>query len=280
MKRNKNNHKEYDRNSRRTTMFKQGNKVSVGKNNAFGGNPVKRIRDLRIIHDYMNFMSPKDHPLAVMMLYRKENSLFYERICSSICNETLYVEFGYLAERLYYEYQRRGIRSFSRVLNPTEKEAVLFLSNKYHLSDEAIRSIIKKSRSKPSENTNSIPALIHMPPKRIYLDNLTHQQQLELEQKNIDHMESVTVYDIEESQYQSEDDRQAAIESSKLYYDELRNQLSSLERRAKEEPDGKAFLTPPPPRPTYLHTILSSEAYQEYEHQKIKEYKKRNKSDK
>ncbi|WP_157800499.1 hypothetical protein [Serratia sp. TKO39] len=280
MKRNKNNHKEYDRNSRRTTMFKPGNKVSVGKNNASGGNPVKRIRDLRIIHDYINFMSTEGDPLAVMLLYRKENSVLYECICSSICNGTLYVEFGYLAEHLYYEYHRRGMKSFGRVLNPTEKEAVLFLSNKYHLSEEAIRSIMKKSRSRSLKNAELTPALIHIPPKRIYLNNLTHKQQLKFEQQNIDHMEAVTIHDIEESQYQSEDDRQAAIESSKLYYHGLRNHLASLERRAKEEPDGKAFLTPPLPRPTYLHTILNSESYQEYEDQKIKEYKKRNKSDK
>ncbi|CNE29865.1 hypothetical protein [Yersinia pseudotuberculosis] len=257
--------KKYDLNSRRTTTFQKGNKASTGKKNALGGNPNKRARDIEIAHDYVVFMSTEKEPLQVMMQYKGESLGWYVSICKSMCNDIAYIEFGYLIEHLHDEFHKRKMRTFGRNLNHTEKEAVTFLSEKYYLSQEAISSILSKYRTSLSEKGNAVSAIIHLSPKRIYLQDVTHQQHLESEYAHIDYMESVTISDIQEQQYKNEKDRQLDIENMKQHFNELRQALTQLERRAKEDPSGKAYINSSPPHTSHLHDVLRSKKHKDYE---------------
>ncbi len=266
--------KKYDINSRRTTTFQKGNKAATGKKNALGSSQNKRARDLEITHDYVVFMSQEKEPLKVMMQYKGEARGWYVRICESICSEIRYIEFGYLIRPLHEGFHKRKLKTFGRDLYPKEKEAMKYLSEKYHLSEEAIRTVIKNNRMLARNDIDTEQVKIQVPPKRIYLAQTTHQQHLVAAQECINHMELIILADIQERRYEKDEHRQVDINNTKQHFAELRQSLVPLERRAKEEPSGKAYVNTLPPRPTYLHNILRSSSYLQYEADRLKWMKK------
>lgn len=78
--------KVYDRNHRRTSLFKKGNILSKKRKNALGGNLQKRLRDNKIIREYISLINTRIS--SIERLHEYSSEFYYaNQTCITLMNK-------------------------------------------------------------------------------------------------------------------------------------------------------------------------------------------------
>lgn len=272
--------KVYDRNHRRTSLFKKGNILSKKRKNALGGNLQKRLRDNKIIREYISLINTRIS--SIERLHEYSSEFYYaNQTCITLMNKystnKSYVLFDNL--ETYVDSQLELKKHIILPFFLSQKKVIAILANNYNLSTGAISSILNKTKKQKDPSKQWSPRLIPSPQKRTFIyhndgvTKMTNREYLNYKIKESIFWENESIHDIQDMEYHSEEDRTIDIEKTKKYYNEQREQLSKLERRTKDSPLNHAH-EEKKPRNTILSTILTSDSYHKYELNRLKWEKK------
>ncbi|EOD6330131.1 hypothetical protein ACRBF7_000723 [Providencia stuartii] len=268
--------KVYNKNHRRKFLFKKGNALSKKRKNALGGNLQKRLRDNKIVREYISLINTRIS--SIERLHKYSSEFYYaNQTCITLMNKysinKSYVLFDDLETHVDSELELKKHTILPFFL--TQENITAKLACKYNLSKDSIFSIIKKAQKLRNSSTQWSPRIIPLPQKRISIyhndgvTKMTNEEYLNQKIKSYDSEERVAIHNIKAAEYSNEEDRAIDIETTKKYYNEQRENLNQLKRRTKDSPLSQAY-EQNILRNTYLSVILTSDSYQKYEFDRLK----------
>lgn len=272
--------KVYDRNHRRTSLFKKGNILSKKRKNALGGNLQKRLRDNKIIREYISLINTRISSVKRLHGYSDKSycaNQTYITLRNNYSRDKNYILFDNLERYIDFQLCLKKLPTLPLFLS--QEKVIAILANNHNLSTDAIFSIIKKAQKLRDSSIQWSPRIIPLPQKRkaIYqndgITRITNKEHLNKKIEDYTFWKNESINDIQNMDYHDEKDRAIDIEKTQKYYDEQIEQLNKLKRRAKDSPLAHTY-EENKLRNTYLSTILTSTKYQNHEKDRLQWEKK------